>query len=359
VKTLTWSEVLARRLERSFLVEPAPRRRLVEVVRAVGGVQAQVASSAELQLVTRVEELDRAGVRAELWERRSLVKSYGARGTLHLLPRDEVSMWAAALLWGRTEPWYERFGFTRRQAERIVAATGDALDGRTLTREELANEVGRRTGPKARELMADGWAHLLGPAAVQGLLCFGPPRGANVTFVRADQWLGGWEERDPWESMLEVVRRFLRAYGPTTHTELSQWIARRPPQAKELLAALADELEQVDVEGERRWVLAGDAEPGAGSGLRLVPQYDAYVIGSRPRERVMTEAARARIYSFRRGVFEGAVALQVVVRDGRIVGLWERKDGRVRVEELERLPRRALRAEAARLGGELELAELA
>jgi hypothetical protein len=359
VQSLTWSEVLARRLERSYLVEPAPRRRLVEVVRAVGGIQAQVATAAELQLVTRVEGLDRGGVRAALWEQRSLVKSYGARGTLHLLPRDEVALWAAAILWGRAQPWYERFGFTKRQAERIVAATGEALDGRTLTREELAEEVGRRAGPKARELMADGWAHLLGPAAVRGLLCFGPPRGANVTFVRSDQWLGCWEERDPRDSMLEVVRRFLRAYGPSTHTEVSQWIARRPPQAKELLAALDDELDQVDVEGERRWVLAGDTEPGAGSALRLVPQYDAYVIGSRPRERVMTDAARARIYAFRRGVFEGAVALQVVLRDGRIVGLWERKDGRVRVEEFEPLPRRALRAEAARLEGELELTELA
>ena len=113
MQTLTWPEVLARRLERSFLVEPAPRRRLVDVVCAVGGIQAQVASSAELQLVTRVAGLDRAGVRAALWERRSLVKSYGARGTLHLLPRDEVSLWAASLQWGRAEPWYERFGSCR------------------------------------------------------------------------------------------------------------------------------------------------------------------------------------------------------------------------------------------------------
>jgi Winged helix DNA-binding domain len=106
-------------------------------------------------------------------------------------------------------------------------------------------------------------------------------------------------------------------------------------------------------------VLAGDTAAGKGSSLRLVPQYDAYVIGSRPRERVMTEAARARIRSFRRGVFEGAVALQVVLLDGRIVGLWERKGGRVRVEAFERLPKRALRAEADRLEGELELATLA
>jgi hypothetical protein len=355
--TLTWEQVRARRLARSYLLEPAPRWRLAAVVAAVGGIQAQVASAAELQVMTRVAGVDREAVRAELWQERSLVKSYGVRGTLHLLPRDEVPMWAAALEW-ETDPWYERHGFTKRQAGEILRATGDALDGRTLTRKELAEEVGRRAGPKVRALIGTGWAHLLGPPAVRGLLCFGPPRGQNVTFVRADQWLGAWEERDPEASMLEVVRRFLRAYGPSTHTELAQWLARRPPQAKALLAKIEDELDQVEVAGKRRWVLAGDTEPGEGASLRLVPQYDAYVIGSRPREQLMTEEARKRIYAFRRGVYEGAVALAVVLVDGRIAGLWERKAGRIRVEPFERLPERALQAEAGRLEGELDLCVL-
>jgi hypothetical protein len=347
--SLTWDEVRARRLARSHLVRPAPLERLARVVRDVCGVHAQVASSAELQLETRVAGVD---VRAELWERRSLVKSYGPRGTLHLLARDEVALWAAANEWG-VEPWYERHGFTRRKAGAILASVGRALDGRALTREELAAEVGRRD-PRVRELLGSGWSHLLGPAAARGLLCFGPPRGARVTFVRADEWLGGWDERDPEASMLEVVRRFVRAYGPTTHAELADWLARRPGQARALLGRL--ELDEVDVEGTRRWVLAGDTEPdGEDAVLRLLPQYDVYVVGSRPRERLMSPAARERVYSFRRGVYEGAVALATVLHHGRVAGLWERKAGRVAVEAFERLPKRALEAEAHRLGGELEL----
>jgi len=351
MKSLRWDEVRARRLERSYLVEPAPLDRLEAVAGELCGIHAQVASSAELQLETRVAGID---VRAELWERRSLVKSYGPRGTLHLLPRNEVSLWAAANEW-ETAPWYERLGFTKRKANAVLAAVGQALDGRQLTREELAAEVGR-ADPRVRELLGSGWGYLLGPAAARGLLCFGPPRGAKVTFVRADQWLGGWEERDPGEAILDVVRRFVRAYGPTRHSELADWLARRPPQAKRLLEAL--DLQAVEVEGTTRWVLEGDSEPGEGSVLRLVPQYDVYVVGSRPREQLMSEQARARVFSFRRGVYEGAVALQVVLRDGRIAGLWERERGRVTVEPFERLPKRALEAEAQRLGGELRLGVL-
>ena len=79
-----------------------------------------------------------------------------------------------------------------------------------------------------------------------------------------------------------------------------------------------------------------------------MPQYDAFVHGSHPRE--LSEAARTRIYSFRRGVYEGPVGLPVVLRDGRIAGIWERKPARIRVEAFEPLPNRALQAEAKRVG---------
>ena len=62
------------------LIQPAPRVRLAAVAGELCGIHAQVSSSAELALATRVEGLDQAGVRAALWEQRSLVRGYGVRG---------------------------------------------------------------------------------------------------------------------------------------------------------------------------------------------------------------------------------------------------------------------------------------
>ena len=93
---LTWDEVRARRLARSHLVERAPAARLVEVVRDVGGIHAQVMGSAELQLAARVEGITQQDVREALWERRELAKSWTLRGTLHLHPADELRLWTAA-----------------------------------------------------------------------------------------------------------------------------------------------------------------------------------------------------------------------------------------------------------------------
>jgi hypothetical protein len=86
---------------------------LVETVRAVGGIQAQVLSAAELAIGARVADITRQDVRAALWEQHTLIKTYGPRGTLHLLPADELPLWMAALRATETlsgPPWYQRAG---------------------------------------------------------------------------------------------------------------------------------------------------------------------------------------------------------------------------------------------------------
>ncbi len=86
--TLTWSSVLAWRMERQHLAARAPAGALVDVVARICGLHAQVTSSAELTAWARVEALPRDAVACALWKERTLVKTWAQRGTLHLLPAD-------------------------------------------------------------------------------------------------------------------------------------------------------------------------------------------------------------------------------------------------------------------------------
>jgi hypothetical protein len=97
MRSFTWEMACRRRLARHSLLEPMPKDRLVDAVRTVGGIQAQILSAAELAIGMRVAGVTRRDVQAALWERHALVKTYGPRGTLHLLPADELSLWMAAL----------------------------------------------------------------------------------------------------------------------------------------------------------------------------------------------------------------------------------------------------------------------
>ncbi len=208
---------------------------------------------------------------------------------------------------------------------------------------------------------APKWSQLLGAAAYTGRFCYGPNRENNVTFVRADQWVAGWKELDSTQARAEVFRRYLRAYGPATPEHFAHWFYVKPEGARRLAGSLADELEEVDVEGHRAWMLAADAKTSSASAagsLRLLPHYDCYVIGAAPpgypRESVVPKTAGNRVFS------RGAGPFPVVLIDGIAGGVWRstKRGGRIeiRVEPFDSLTdqhRRQLKVEAVRVGESL------
>jgi len=96
-RRLTWNAVIARRLARHSLITPAPRTKLVDVVARVCGIHAQVMPSAEISLGLRIRGFTRVDLDDALWQKRELVKAYGIRGTVHVLPAREYGWWLAAL----------------------------------------------------------------------------------------------------------------------------------------------------------------------------------------------------------------------------------------------------------------------
>jgi hypothetical protein len=362
-----WEQVVARRLERSSLLARADDA--VAVARATGGVHAQVQASAELQLVARVDGLVRDDVRAALWERRTLVKAWTLRGTLHLHPAGELALWHAArhAAAGDSDegmpPWRDPAGtlhpgLSADEVAETRSVVLDVLDGRCLLREELAAEVVRRVGPGPRERLRSGFAFFTAD------LCHGPPQGARVTFARPDQWIEGWREVDGEEALREACRRFLYAYGPARPAAFLEWLGAgrlRVGDATALYAAVG--VEEVEVDGRRAFVLAGDtAFTAAPSSLRLLPEYDVYVMGSRERDRLVPDAVRAQIAAHGKGRYEGPAGVRFLFVDGVAAGLWERAKRGKRIElrvtparRLDRAHRAELAREAERIGAFLGL----
>ncbi|MFF1677351.1 winged helix DNA-binding domain-containing protein [Streptomyces sp. NPDC058256] len=363
---ITWDEVSARRLERQFLTVPAKTGTPVaEVVGAMLGAHAQVLSAAEVSVGVRADGVTRADVRAALWEHRSLVKTYGPRGTVHLLPASELPFWTTALAAIPTGsgPFAPNARLTEAQAEEVVAAIGDALDGAYLTVDELSDEVVARTGPWAGDLVMPAfqtmwprWRQVMHRAGQRGALCFGPNRGRKVTYTRPPRFEPLAEEA----ARSTLVRRYLRAYGPATAANFAKWLAAPRGWAGELFAssAAAGEIEEVGFEGGPAWVVAGDtdfpAEPVRG--LRLLPYFDAYAIAAQPRETLFPGPA------YERALAGGQAGnYPVLLVDGVVAGVWhQRRQGRrttVTVEPLGRLTvarERELAVRVERVGEVLE-----
>jgi hypothetical protein len=360
--------VLARRLERSFLAERGGADKLAAVTRELCGVQAQVQLSAELQLAARVDGLVQADVREALWSRRALVKAWTVRGTLHLHPASELALWHAARRAVTPNARHEGLGVWRDPAggihppldadevEAVRVAVWDVLDGRCLLREELADEVVKRLGPAPRERLRSGFAFFMDE------LCQGPPNGSKVTFVRPDQWIAGWRPVDESEALREACRRFLHTYGPARPVDFSEWFgpgAVKVSAARALFDSLGPEVEVVDVDGRSAFVLAGDTSfPELRPSVRLLPEYDAYIMGSREREQLVPEPVRELIAQHKRGRYEGPAGVRFVLVDGLAAGLWERTRRGKRIDLQIRIARKLGRSrrtdvehEAERIGG--------
>jgi uncharacterized protein YcaQ len=303
VTAVSLDQVRSFRLARHRLDRRAPAGSLLDVVRALCGVHAQLASSAELALWARIESLKREEVREALEERRSLVKTWAMRGTLHLLTSDDLALLVAVLGPRWDDPggaWLRGHGVAEEHFDAVVRLVPRALGARSLTRAELADRLAEVGGPELRERLLSGWGALLKPSAHRGELCFGASRGRNVTFVRPDRWLGKLERPDRGEAEPEVARRFLRTYGPATADDFARWIGIPGAPPKQMLAALGDELAEVDVDGRAAKVLASDlAALGSGGpprGVRLLPAFDPYVVGTRPRSHLVAQSHERRIY---------------------------------------------------------------
>ncbi|SDK61637.1 winged helix DNA-binding domain-containing protein [Nonomuraea jiangxiensis] len=327
---LSWPQVSARRLERAGLGARTAGGRPEETVADMCGAHAQVMSAGEASVALRLDGLTRAHVREALWGERSLVKTYGPRGTVHLLPTRDLPMWVSAMssLPPGNRAFPEPIRMTPEQTDQVVAAIRQVLAGTAMTIDELSEAVVAATGPWAGDLVMPAfqgmwprWRQVMAGAAHQGAFVFGPARGRKVTYTAAPALPPA---RD---GLSGLVESYLRAYGPATPADFAQWAGGPVGWAAPAFRAVP--LEEVLFEGRSAWVLAGDtAVPeDPPRGVRLLPYFDAYVVAGRPRELLYPGAAAGRALA-------GGQAgnFPVLLVDGEVSGVWHQRRSGSRID---------------------------
>ncbi|HET9346947.1 MAG TPA: crosslink repair DNA glycosylase YcaQ family protein [Candidatus Limnocylindrales bacterium] len=351
---VTWPQALAWRLERQLLA-PVGRLPVEGVVRRRGGVQAQVASSAELAVrvrraTSRAGEVDRALAAGKL------IKTWAMRGSLHLLTPDDGAAFLALV--ADAQPWRKRAwdAYFHMDADRWVAyreAARDALANRTLTREELIEAITARPGlDHVGEGLRSSWGTMLKPLAWQGDLCYGPSRGNRVTYRRPEDASPAWSGLPPIEvAAPKAIATYVGAYGPATVDAFRRWLGAGSARIRRLVKEHGGRLVEVDVDGEPAFVLDDHVEALAAarptSAVRLVPGFDAYVLGPGSTDGHVIPRGRRSAVSRQAGWIS-----PVVVAGGVVAGTWLLDGDVVEVTwfgEAGRPPRTALGEEVERL----------
>jgi len=326
MKALKWQQVNAWRLSQHGLSPRLNSRDVVQAVTRTAGIQAQVMSAAELALCTRVEGLSVQDVRSALWQDHTLVRTWAMRGTLHLLSARELPLYVAARDWHNDARWsnyFAEFGLSPAQQEAFLLAVPHVLEQGPLTRLQLADAVAKQTGvAHLRDLiLSSSWGSPLKPSAYRGDLCFGPGQGQSATFMNPRVWIGNWQPIEPELALQELARRYLQAYGPATPEDFAFWWGCTKGSARKLLQSIAEELEEVEVEGWQALALRATLplmqsfEPV--EQIHLLPLFDAYTIGvPRDCEPLLAQAYKRQVFNLQGWTFA------VILVNGSIQGIW-------------------------------------
>lgn len=257
------------------------------------------------------------------------------RGAPHVHRRDDLPGLAAA-----TEPFSEADAGKRiLNAARPLADAGisavQALDHLAAALRAIV------TGPMVKGEVSARLTALLPPPYLKQCEPCGATHPYELTFrlaaLRAGlelqpgtsppvlQPIPGFSRAEQVPDHLDPVRAHLRLLGPATPHDVA---AHLDAPVRDVGARWPEDVVEVQVEGKRRWLLAGDeqrcdAPPPAG--VRLLPPHDPF-LQARDRALLVPQPARAR------QLWRAIGSPGAVLVDGEVVGTWRpRKAGRALV----------------------------
>lgn len=270
--------------------------------------------AALLSIHARVE-----GAGPSAWEDPSLVQVWGPRYHVYVVPARDLAVFSLGRL--------PDGGKTRLTAESLAARL-HAFLGATRMRYD---EAGKALGVHGNTLR---YAALTGTLAIRW-------EGARLPIV----WTVPPPETDPAEASLELARRYLHVFGPTTPEGFAKWAGIGTRKAVAVFDDLGTTLIPVQTPAGDAWILGRDEvtmrePPGPAAPARLLPSGDAYTLGIRSEDRalLLSDAKRRRELWTPR-VWPGAILVA-----GNIVGTWRRAQGRVTIQTWQRLSHAAREA---------------
>jgi hypothetical protein len=266
--------------------------------------------AALLSIHARVE-----GAEPATWEDPSLVQLWGPRYNAYVVAERDLAIFSLGRL--------PEDGKTRRTAEDLAARLHTCLDGARMR----YDEAGRAVGVHGNALR---YAALTGTVVIRW-------EGARLPIV----WTVPKPEIDPREALLELARRYLHIFGPTSPEAFARWAGTPARRGVAAFDALGTSLTPVRTPIGDAWILARDeptfrAAPGPVAPARFLPSGDAhFLLWGDDRELLVTDADRRReLWTSR--VWPGGLLV-----DGELVGTWRRAEGKIAVQTWRRLSRAA------------------
>lgn len=303
---LTREQILAYRRGVGALDERLPPGQRSLRVAAWAGLQDSMPRAALLSIHARV-----AATAPSAWEDPSFVQLWGPRFSAYVVAETDRAVFSLGRLPDDAKG--------RRTATELADRLEAFLDGRRMP----FGQAGRGLGEPPNRLR---YAAPTGRVLIQW-------DGARQPLV----WSVAPPDVDPAEARLELARRFLHTFGPTTPGAFATWAGIPPASGRSAFDALATSLTPVRTPIGGACILEHDVAALRGPSTppapaRLLPSGDAYyLLQGADRDVLVPDAARrAALWTTR--VWPGALLV-----GGEICGTWRRANAIVTIQPWRRL----------------------
>lgn len=322
---LSPEQVAAFTLSRQHLSQPA--KQASAVVRDLVAVQAQHTWIVPIALWARTADPAQDWIDRALLEKKTLVRTWCLRGTVHVLRSCDLAMVVQAV-GDRQASEHEHFMKTRRgieatQIRRMERAVMRALAKGALSRSDL-----HRAAPELAKTKGASWGLDVRSLAFTGDLVFADSQGAESRFARRDVWLPDleWEPPSPEEARRELLVRYLAGYGLATMQDFAHWTGLKMKDVRAAFEACEGDIVPAEVEGWRGtlYLRAQDEEKvgEVDSEMRdvcLLPKFDSLLMAYRDKMRFLDEDRRSRVFR------PAAEVEAVVLVRGKAAATWRMK----------------------------------
>ncbi len=328
---LTLESIAARRLAAQWLSAPSPRTP-ADLVRWCGAVQSQDLPLAKWSVGQRLSNGVERDVTAALADG-SILRTHVLRPTWHFVARDDLR-WMLTLTAPRVlvklRPFDKRAGMDEAMARQGTRAVGTAIGRRgPLTRTQLAEVLRTSALGEVTNWMV---GHVLMHAELRGVICSGPPRGAQQTYALLDERAPAPSSLTHEQALAELARRYFQSHAPATELDYRWWSGLSAADARRGIDALGSELERATLDGTvyLLWRASPPASRPAVTAHLLQP-FDELVVAYSESRHVVD---RAELVRHRKP--DGLLTRSVVV-NGQVAGRWNRTLDRRHLLRLELL----------------------
>ncbi len=292
---------------------------------ALAGVQAQILSASAIAIWNRVA----AGADTylefahRLHERRTLIRLWGQRHTLHLFASADWPLLYAAFADRRT--WWEReaakpgSGIDLGEYRAAVHRVGEVLRERgTLGRSDL-----RRLPFILPEGLMSPWGGVFAELVRAGQAVHARWEDGEARYAHREHWLPtlDWAPPTALQANVELARRYFAVYGPSTINDLAYWRGGTARAARTWGAALGAAVSAIDAAGRLALtadlpLLAAEPPPRGDWPVRMLGRFDPILLGHREKDWIVPAKYYDRVWR-PAGHIEG-----IVLEHGRAVATW-------------------------------------